>query len=72
MGWKGNSCFKPSCEELNFCTGNGECTGYNFCECITGWLKKKCDIPDCSNLNNCSKNGVCIKPNNCMHKMKAF
>ena len=64
-GWKGNSCLEPSCEQLNFCTGNGNCTGYNFCECNIGWLGENCEIPDCSNLNNCSNNGLCTKTNTC-------
>jgi hypothetical protein len=50
---------------LKYCSGNGQCIGYNLCKCNNNsmWSGVSCDKPLC--LNDCSNKGVCSKPNKC-------
>ena len=50
----------------NHCSGNGQCVGYNLCQCNVQWRGDSCNTADCSLLNNCSRGaGVCVQPNVC-------
>jgi hypothetical protein len=64
-GWTGSDCSLPSCSNQNFCSGNGQCIGYNLCKCNENWSDESCSTADCSRLNNCSKTGICVTPNVC-------
>lgn len=62
-GWTGASCALPNCENVNHCSGKGECVAIDNCRCYPGYIGTNCsELADCNELANCSKQGVCVSP----------
>lgn len=56
---------EPTCDGVDDCSGNGECVGFDLCECSSGWSGSDCSAIDCAGLNDCSGNGTCVAPEVC-------
>ena len=65
-GWGDTDCGTPTCEDLDYCSGNGDCVDYDTCSCYAGWNgDAACSTPSCEDMNYCSGNGSCDGPDTC-------
>jgi hypothetical protein len=66
-GFGGEDCTGFSCAGIQDCSGHGNCTLPDTCECDEGWLGAACSTPDCSSVGGCSGEGrgLCTGPAQC-------
>ena len=65
-GWEGSACDQYSCDDLNDCNGNGDCTNDSVCSCYAGFTGPACTLKTvCPSVSNCSGNGICLNETKC-------
>ena len=62
-GWSDADCSIPTCQSINFCTGNRQCSEFEKCSCNDGWLSASCSVANCTEVDYCNGNGYCGLPN---------
>lgn len=68
-----NDCQYPICFNSTYpeiCSGNGNCTAPNVCNCSSGFTGPKCEVPICFGLNandplSCNGKGYCVSKDIC-------
>ena len=65
LGFAGQQCNEVmTCEELDYCNGNGMCQRGGFCLCDPGWEGATCMQANCA--SNCSGHGSCATTGGCV------
>ncbi len=65
------TCFGILSSSSKVCSGKGECTDEDTCECKRGFFGNQCQITHCyghlsTGSGVCSSQGKCISPNKCI------
>ncbi|KAG2386429.1 hypothetical protein C9374_002875 [Naegleria lovaniensis] len=75
-GWQGDFCDVPVCSSIlasdpSVCSGNGNCSSPNNCQCFPNYFGANCSVTTCFGVlstdpTTCNGNGNCSSPHSCV------